>query len=520
MVGDAGDEGAGEALLAAIGGEVEGDGDAHVGRHDGAAERHGGGDAAIGLPRLAGERAAQGHDLGLERADPAGQALHAGQIEVDGAEIAGKIGGDEPHRARLRGIAGVGGEAGERVGGLARSQRDLIETDPAHGSKADFSRLRIDASSRAGSMPNAFAIIPSLTTTSTLRGWTSIEPLTPVPFSVARFPDHADVTPYLPTMSSNSRIFSRAASTPTSCPWLTRISLIVNAPPRQTTRFVADARAAPTPDALRPARSQSPLARRYDRPMPRPSLVWAALAALAPIACGDAGAPGTATEVTGTSTGPATTGDPGTTTGAPTTGMTGTSATGTDTTSPTTSTTTTTTGETTAVSATTLDTTTLDTTTTTGTTGDTDTDTDTGPDPECTVLMQGQTDPPVPSGWVKCGDKLPHRVEAEVCLVPAPPSTCLLNDPMQPCQTNDDCTELPFGSCQQFNVGFEAHKLISEYIQAQWRSVLQIGVPDGFVEHGSREDNLAAAGLDASSLRVAIDRFWKAENPARARPAG
>jgi 1-deoxy-D-xylulose-5-phosphate synthase len=51
-------------------------------------------------------------------------------------------------------------------------------------------------------------------------------------------------------------------------------------------------------------------------------------------------------------------------------------------------------------------------------------------------------------------------------------------------------------------------------------AVLQIGVPDGFVEHGSREDNLTAAGLDASSLRAAIDRFWKAENPARARPAG
>jgi 1-deoxy-D-xylulose-5-phosphate synthase len=50
--------------------------------------------------------------------------------------------------------------------------------------------------------------------------------------------------------------------------------------------------------------------------------------------------------------------------------------------------------------------------------------------------------------------------------------------------------------------------------------VLQLGVPDGFVEHGSRDDNLAAAGLDALAVRAAIDRFWKAENPARARPAG
>src|SRR5262245_48721647 len=50
--------------------------------------------------------------------------------------------------------------------------------------------------------------------------------------------------------------------------------------------------------------------------------------------------------------------------------------------------------------------------------------------------------------------------------------------------------------------------------------VLQVGVPDGFVEHGSREDNLAAAGLDAASVRAAIERFWKAEIPAKARPAG
>jgi 1-deoxy-D-xylulose-5-phosphate synthase len=51
-------------------------------------------------------------------------------------------------------------------------------------------------------------------------------------------------------------------------------------------------------------------------------------------------------------------------------------------------------------------------------------------------------------------------------------------------------------------------------------AVLQLGVPDGFVEHGSREDNLAAAGLDAASLRVAIEQFWRGRGVARARPAG
>jgi 1-deoxy-D-xylulose-5-phosphate synthase len=50
--------------------------------------------------------------------------------------------------------------------------------------------------------------------------------------------------------------------------------------------------------------------------------------------------------------------------------------------------------------------------------------------------------------------------------------------------------------------------------------VLQIGVPDGFVEHGSREDNLVAAGLDAAAVRATIERFWRGHALARALPAG
>jgi 1-deoxy-D-xylulose-5-phosphate synthase len=50
--------------------------------------------------------------------------------------------------------------------------------------------------------------------------------------------------------------------------------------------------------------------------------------------------------------------------------------------------------------------------------------------------------------------------------------------------------------------------------------VLVVGVPDAFVEHGSREDNLAAAGLDAPGLKAAIDRFWRGQGIARAVPAG
>ncbi|HEU5468139.1 MAG TPA: 1-deoxy-D-xylulose-5-phosphate synthase [Steroidobacteraceae bacterium] len=50
--------------------------------------------------------------------------------------------------------------------------------------------------------------------------------------------------------------------------------------------------------------------------------------------------------------------------------------------------------------------------------------------------------------------------------------------------------------------------------------VLQIGVPDAFVEHGTREDNLAAAALDAASVRASIERYWRGQGIARARPAG
>ena len=50
--------------------------------------------------------------------------------------------------------------------------------------------------------------------------------------------------------------------------------------------------------------------------------------------------------------------------------------------------------------------------------------------------------------------------------------------------------------------------------------VLQIGVPDGFIEHGTREDNLVAAGLDGPAIRATIERFWRSQGIARAVPAG
>lgn len=76
---------------------------------------------------------------------------------------------------------------------------------------------------------------------------------------------------------------------------------------------------------------------------------------------------------------------------------------------------------------------------------------DTGVGPDCTPLMQG-VDPPVPSGWVKCGDDLPHRVEAVACVEPTAHAACDIMDPMFGCQTDDDCVEKPLGSCHKSTI--------------------------------------------------------------------
>ncbi len=48
--------------------------------------------------------------------------------------------------------------------------------------------------------------------------------------------------------------------------------------------------------------------------------------------------------------------------------------------------------------------------------------------------------------------------------------------------------------------------------------LLHIGSPDRFIEHGSREDCLAAAGLDAASLLRAIEGWWSCRSGERMRP--
>ena len=48
----------------------------------------------------------------------------------------------------------------------------------------------------------------------------------------------------------------------------------------------------------------------------------------------------------------------------------------------------------------------------------------------------------------------------------------------------------------------------------QMLPTLHLGIPDRFIEHGSRDDCLAMAGLDTASIETAIQRWWHV--PARA----
>jgi len=49
--------------------------------------------------------------------------------------------------------------------------------------------------------------------------------------------------------------------------------------------------------------------------------------------------------------------------------------------------------------------------------------------------------------------------------------------------------------------------------------MMHLGIPDRFVEHGSREDCLEAAGLDLVSLAGAVERWWTLQTTERARAA-
>jgi len=62
---------------------------------------------------------------------------------------------------------------------------------------------------------------------------------------------------------------------------------------------------------------------------------------------------------------------------------------------------------------------------------------------------------------------------------------------------------------------------VGELLAAQGLQValLHLGIPDRFIEHGSREECLQAAGLDAPSIAGAIERWWSLQAPQASRAA-
>jgi 1-deoxy-D-xylulose-5-phosphate synthase len=67
-----------------------------------------------------------------------------------------------------------------------------------------------------------------------------------------------------------------------------------------------------------------------------------------------------------------------------------------------------------------------------------------------------------------------------------------------------------------------AGSAVIELLAAEGLSLplLQLGIPDRFIPHGSREGCLTAAGLDAAGLRASIERWWALQSRERMRSAG
>jgi 1-deoxy-D-xylulose-5-phosphate synthase len=67
-----------------------------------------------------------------------------------------------------------------------------------------------------------------------------------------------------------------------------------------------------------------------------------------------------------------------------------------------------------------------------------------------------------------------------------------------------------------------AGSAVCELLAAEGLQVplLQLGIPDRFIEHGSREGCLIAAGLDAAGLAASVERWWALQAPERMRSAG
>jgi 1-deoxy-D-xylulose-5-phosphate synthase len=67
-----------------------------------------------------------------------------------------------------------------------------------------------------------------------------------------------------------------------------------------------------------------------------------------------------------------------------------------------------------------------------------------------------------------------------------------------------------------------AGSAVAEFLAAEGLQLpmLQLGIPDRFIEHGSREGCLLAAGLDTPALTASVERWWALQTPERMRSAG
>jgi 1-deoxy-D-xylulose-5-phosphate synthase len=63
-----------------------------------------------------------------------------------------------------------------------------------------------------------------------------------------------------------------------------------------------------------------------------------------------------------------------------------------------------------------------------------------------------------------------------------------------------------------------AGSAIGELLAAEGLAMplMHIGIPDRFIEHGSREECLAAAGLDYASVAATVDHWWSLQTRERA----
>jgi 1-deoxy-D-xylulose-5-phosphate synthase len=79
-----------------------------------------------------------------------------------------------------------------------------------------------------------------------------------------------------------------------------------------------------------------------------------------------------------------------------------------------------------------------------------------------------------------------------------------------------------FVSIEENAIRGGAGSAIGELLAAESLQIplLQVGIPDRFIEHGSRDGCLAAAGLDAAGLAASIERWWALQPHERLRSAG